>query len=163
MHLIRQARAKSTASAETSFYLNCGVLFKKNWCYKILTIPMKYHTGMSSFTVFLFGTCQCEWAVIADRRFKSLITWWHCYELRPEPQNCEKCCSVFSKMFSKFSVTPDVIYSFSSQLGGGFMGVTVAAELHSIFSKPNNSLECKITRGTCNTAMFCMQYDQQYT
>lgn len=91
-----------------------------------------------------------------------------------------------------------------------FMAVTVAAELHSIFSKPNNCLghfgnnsylsssvkdlfiieflllaspsivkdevragcpdmqnirkkECKITRGTCNTAMFCMQYDPHYT
>lgn len=119
MHLIRQARANLHQALRCCMlYLDCSVLFEKNGSYKILTITMKYLTRMSSFTVCLWGTCQCEWAVIADRRFRSLIIWWHCCEWRPEPQNCKKCCSVFSRKFCKFSVTSEVIYSFSSQLEG---------------------------------------------
>lgn len=76
-------------------HLDCSVLFKKNVSYKTLTINLKYCTRASSFTVFLWATCQCEWAVIADGGIKPLIIWWHCCEWRQKPQNCKKRCPFF--------------------------------------------------------------------
>lgn len=96
MHAPHQTRAKSTSSVESAACLLLTAVFflRKNGSYKTLTITVKYCTRMSSFTACLRGSCHCEWAVVADCRFKPLIIWWRCCEWRPEPQNCKKCCSV---------------------------------------------------------------------
>lgn len=74
----------------------------------------------SSSTVCLWGTCQHEWAVVADCRFEPLIIRWHCNEWGPEPKKKLRKVLLFlsGRKLCKFSVTPDVIHSFSSRPEG---------------------------------------------